>query len=97
MDKNLKLFKNSKLHDYELIGLDINYLDFEINIRLKSPAGLDCDINIENFMSCEVSHKEPWGSGKYIVFSNESYDEIKKIKIIELELNSGDLVKITKQ
>lgn len=96
MNKNLELFKSSQLHDYELLEINVNYINVEINIKLKSPAGVDCDINISNFISCEVSHKEPWGSGKYIVFSNETYDETKKIKIMELELNSGDIVKIIK-
>ena len=97
MEQNLKLFKNSNIHDYELLKINVNYLDSEINISFNTATKTNLNICIKNFMTFEISHKEPWGKGSYVCFSDLTYDKKQNLYIIEIELNSGDIMKISTQ
>lgn len=87
---NLLDIKKSGLHDYELLDIIIEYLNSVIQIKLNSPKNIQNTIIINNFISFNINHKEAWGKGNYICYS-----EIKKnsdISMIEIELNSGDSI-----
>lgn len=84
---------NSGLHDYELVSIAVSYSEGEIVITLRTPENVDESIQISDFASFKISHQEPWGRGKYIVFSN-LYRIKAGLTLCEMELNSGDIVQI---
>lgn len=86
--KNIFLFENNALHDYEISQIIIDYPNGTITMNLFTDRGEAIEIVISNFTSVTFSKNEPWGKGKYIVSSNavKTNDEF----ILELQLNSGD-------
>ena len=83
---------DSGLHDYEVSDIAIDYVGASILLRLKSPEGVSCTLSINGFTLFSVSHEEKWGAGKYVYSSDLQICD--GLKIMELELNSGDTILI---
>lgn len=84
---------NSKIADFELLNVCIDYANGCITIELRSPGNVEDTLVFTNFIEIMVTRKEPWGPGKYIGASELIYQE--QEIIAEIQLNSGDLIKIT--
>lgn len=82
------MFSNSRIHDYELKSINVNYEDSIIHMEFRDDKLKLCNICIENFLSFHIEHEEAWGKGKYVLSSEvETRDGI---YVIEIQLNSGD-------
>lgn len=86
---------NSGIIDCEVKNICIDYANSSIVIELKSPNGMQHTLKIDNFEEISISKKEPWGKGKYVVASD--CQNCGDNGNIEIQLNSGDLIKITAQ
>lgn len=86
---------NSGLADCELGNICIDYANSCIFIDLNTPKGNKHILKIPDFEEIIVVKKEHWGKGKYVVASDCQHCGDKNI--IEIQLNSGDLIKITTQ
>ena len=92
MDIIYNFFSDSKIHDYEIGNIFINYLDNIIKIDFYNEKNELINICINDFKKISMVNKEPWGKGKYVVSSDvEIYDEI---RVVNIQLNSGDICKI---
>lgn len=89
---NLDFIKDSKLHDYEMDDIKIDYNSCTIILSFKTPSGNLCLLNINNFIVFYISHTEEWGMGKYVSSSNIEFDNISQIYDLEIQLNSGDII-----
>ena len=85
----INFFNNSRLHDYELGLIQVDYVDSRVKIQFKNPQGKICEITIKDIISFYISHEEEWGEGKYIVASDVRVED--NIYIVEFQLNSGDI------
>lgn len=88
MIETINFFNNSRLHDYELGLIQVDYVDSIVKIQFKNPQEKICEITIKDIISFYISHKEEWGEGKYIVASDVRVED--NIYIVEFQLNSGD-------
>lgn len=82
--------KDSKLHDYELLTILVDYSNANIKVQLCSPRGTQGIINIDGFIEFSISHTEKWGKGTYIVSSEIVEKDM--TSEINIELNSGDVI-----
>lgn len=89
----LERFLNSGLHDYEMVSIEVNYSKAQVSLLLREPQEGDKLYCIEKFSYFEISHKEPWGKGKYIC-SSDLYRKNNDEWGCEIELNSGDIIKV---
>ncbi len=80
------------MHDYEVVSLYIDNLNASVFIRLKDTYGSKLKMTINKFSNLNISHKEPWGKGSYIVSSD--LQEQDGSVIILIELNSGDIIAV---
>lgn len=94
MNQNLELISNSAIHDYELNEISINYVKNNVKLIISLYPEQIQIIQIDNFINFEISHNEPWGTGKYINYSEIDYTSNKESYFISIELNSGDIIKI---
>lgn len=84
--------ENSKIADYEIGNLSIDYVNNTIFLELKSPQNVLDILQIIDFKEITVTRTEPWGVGKYVAGSGIQYSE--ENMIMEIELNSGDRIEI---
>ncbi len=84
---------DSGLHDYEVVRLSCDYSRGEVSLEMKDPLGQPESLILGGVMSVEMTRTRPWGEGSYIVSSDieESQDGI---KLAEIQLNSGDEIRI---
>ena len=82
----------TRLHDYELISLSIDYSASRLVIMLKDFNGASAGLEICPFLELDLTHNEPWGKGSYIVSSEIVVKDDKKE--LSLELNSGDSITV---
>lgn len=92
MDNLEKFFKNSCLHDYEICKLEIDYSLGTILFKFLDETRQLKSCLIDKFLYVSFDKKEPWGKGKYVVYS-DIYSE-DDTWVIEIQLNSGDTCKI---
>lgn len=85
---------NSKLHDYELCDINVSYNKAVINMFLKNTYGKEEIIRFEGFSMFKIIHEERWGMGKYICSSSVECKEGDIQYVVEIGLNSGDLIQI---
>lgn len=86
--------QKSALHDCELQKIEVDYVGAWVNLQLRSPKGQEKNLLVERFVSFEITHKEEWGKGKYVGFSDICFDSELGQYLLEIELNSGDHIKI---
>lgn len=79
--------------DYEIGAVRADYSNGSIHIELKTPKLASVTLEIINFKEINICRKEPWGTGIYVAASEIKYEGDKIIA--EIQLNSGDLIKIT--
>lgn len=84
---------NSRIADYEIGNLLIDYVNNSITIELKTPKNVLDILQFSAFEEITVTRKEPWGAGKYVAGSDIQYCGNKII--VDIELNSGDRIIIT--
>lgn len=89
-----QLVQKSALHDCELQRIEVDYVGAWVNLQLRSPQGQEKNLLVERFVSFEITHKEEWGKGKYVGFSDICFDSELGQYLLEIELNSGDYIKI---
>ena len=85
-------FKNSRIHDYKLYNISVDYSNQTIIMVFKNLSNCIEEIKINNFLYFSITNKKEWGIGDYVVFS-DSYKN-NDIITIEIQLNSGDMCKI---
>jgi hypothetical protein len=85
-------FAESGLHDYELIKLSADYTRGEVSLEMKDPMGQPESLAVGGVVSVEMTRSQPWGAGSYIVSSDITEND--GIKLLEIQLNSGDEVRI---
>ena len=83
---------NSKIADYEVGSISIDYANNHIALNLKSPKGVWDVLQFLNFEEITVTRTEPWGAGIYIAGSDLQYNGNEMV--VEIELNSGDQIRI---
>ena len=64
-----------------------------ITMELKSPQNVLDILQFSEFEEIIMTRTEPWGTGKYVAGSELQYSGDKMI--VEIELNSGDQIRIT--
>ena len=84
---------NSKIADYEIGDLCIDYVNNSVVIKLKSPRNVPDILQFDDFEEVSVTRKEPWGAGIYVAASEFLNCDDKMI--VEIQLNSGDMFRIT--
>lgn len=84
---------NSKIADYEIGNLCIDYVNNSVIIELKTPTSVPDTLRFYDFEEVSITRKEPWGAGIYIAASEllNCGDKM----IVEIQLNSGDMIRIT--
>ncbi len=87
----LEKAKNSGLHDYEIVEIEVDYNNANIIMVYNSPDGKRYEFNIEKFITFTISHEEAWGKGKYVC-SSEIQLVNDNMYMLEIELNSGDRI-----
>lgn len=92
MNSSLLIFKNSSIADYEICNIRIDYAKKSILIDCISYDMKNILVSVDNFCFFSISHKEPWGEGKYVASSDIIIDNT--IAKITIELNSGDIILI---
>jgi len=90
----MTMFRDSGLHDYEFVGLSVNYYTAKIVLQLKAPRGDTFEITIDDFTFLQMNREEKWGSGIYITASDLDFDSVSNVQKIKLLLNSGDEIQI---
>lgn len=88
MEKQVDIFSHSKLHDYELCSVSIDYVNKQIHIHVISPQGDLREIAVDGVISVQMSLTENWGKGKYI--ASTDIVQRNEYTTIEVTLNSGD-------
>ncbi|MBQ3010202.1 MAG: hypothetical protein IJA20_06050 [Methanocorpusculum sp.] len=83
---------NSGIADYELGKIEVDYSNgrmlFHMRNRKLQPERLEID-GLEEF---RIERREPWGAGIYVTASDYQLCD-GKIEI-EIQLNSGDMIRI---
>lgn len=90
-------YENWNLHDAKLISIEYIWNNFEVLIYLKAficdyKEYIDCRIRCTEVTDLQIPHKSPWGDSNYI--NNMQVKKINEDKLIELEIISGDYIKI---
>lgn len=85
--------EESQIADYEIGTLSVDYVRHTITIELKSPQNRLDILQIAHFEEVSITKKEPWGAGSYVASSAVEY--CGEHTVLEIELNSGDQIKIT--
>lgn len=81
------------LHDWSLIGLDINWQQAIIEVELSHGAG-EAKLVINGFTTLNVPQKNDWGKSISINKSNGPILVKNGLMHLEIEMQSGDLIKI---
>ena len=87
--------EESQIADYKIEGIAVDYVHSTITIELKSPQNRLDILQITDFEEFSITRKEPWGAGSYVAGSEVQY--CGQYAILEIELNSGDKIKITRK
>ncbi|MBR5684491.1 MAG: hypothetical protein IKW96_14650 [Ruminococcus sp.] len=83
---------DSGLHDYETVSFCVDYSASRVEIYLRDARGCGAELVICPFSELNITHREPWGKGSYIVSSELLIEE--NDKALSFELNSGDSITI---
>ena len=85
---------DSGLHDYEVVRLSCDYSRGEVSLELKDPVGQPENLMIGGLLLVEMTRTRPWSEGSYIVSSDITADSDGVCKLAEIQLNSGDEIRI---
>lgn len=88
----IDLIRDSGLHDYEILNINVNYSDASINLQFKDHSGVLRCLKINDFTMFRISHNEEWGKGKYVASSDLELNDINKTLDLEIQFNSGDII-----
>lgn len=98
--ENIEELQKVQLHDYELVKINVDYIEKKLTMICKSPKGVQLSMYIDRFYYLLVQGFEPWGEGFYI-YSHQILKELDIVQPedlgsnifgIELLINSGDKV-----
>lgn len=84
---------DSGLHDYELVRLSCDYTRGEAVLEMNDPVGSPEKLLIGGILSVEMTRTQPWDEGSYIASSDITEDR-DGTKLAEIQLNSGDEIRI---
>lgn len=85
--------KQFHLHDWSLIGFYINWQQAIIEIELLYATG-KARMFVNDFTTLDVSQKNDWGKNISINSSNGPLSLENGLMSLEIEMQSGDLIKI---
>lgn len=96
MNNVIDLFSKSKLHDYEIGAIHVDYPGSSLIMNVISPQGQHMALRIDRLSYLDISLCEPWGTGNYLAASEVTQTD--GYYLIELTLNSGDeiLIKVSR-
>lgn len=83
---------NNGIVDFEVGKIHIDYSNSNICIELKNRNLTPAVLDLKDFIELTITKTEPWGSGIYVASSEIRHKENKVI--VEIELNSGDILSI---
>lgn len=83
---------NSKIADYKIDGICIDYQNSNIAIEMCSPKNEPATLRFTDFTEFSISNREPWGTGIYVAASDLQISE--EEITAEIQLNSGDIILI---
>lgn len=91
---DISVARASGLHDFELLGISVDYSNGEITITMRPPwkgQQEELALTIRNLQFFSLSRELPWGEGIYIHASELTPITGKQYQL-DIQLNSGDQV-----